>query len=166
MFCEEAQKLINSVGSKKPIKNKYLLASAVKHVEHCRGCQMWVNETFDVASTRDLKKHVGITDLFTSPLQEEAFKLYLRYTQNPQIMKLEHAGFVEGLKRGKTDKVPLEIIVTSLEKQWGDFLATWTGYKNLPKTKTTTEDLKRTLADLRNVAGIIFLKLNEGGDRK
>ena len=95
-----------------------------------------------------------------------AHMFWSSYSKNPELIELEKQGILRGLKRGKTMDVPLEVVVGSLKKQWSDFLATWTGYKNLPKTKTTTEDLKRTLADLRNVAGIIFLKLNEGGDRK
>lgn len=98
--------------------------------------------------------------------EKVASLLWKKYSENPELKDLEIQGLLRGFERGKIMDVPLEVVIDSLKKQWDDFLATWTGYKNLPKTKTTIEDLKRALADLRNVAGIIFIKLKEGGDKK
>jgi len=77
---------------------------------------------------------------------------------NDELSKLEQDGFVRGEKRGKTMDVPLQILFGSFEKQHKDWLVAYTN-KNIL-------EMKVALADIRNVAGIIFLKLNEGGNRK
>lgn len=161
MICEKVQTIINSVTSEKPIRNKYLLASAVKHVHTCHSCQDWVNLTYKIKSTIHLKEHVGITDLFTTPQEEKAFDLYLKYTQNQQLMDLEHRGFVEGLRRGKTDNVSLQTLFWSLKKQYYDWLNV-----NVDSTTKNVPEMKKALADLRNVAAIVFFKLCEGEGKK
>ena len=85
-------------------------------------------------------------------------ELWYEVDGNDELSRLERDGFVRGEKRGKIMDVPLAILYASLRKQYKDWLVAYDN-KNILEMKTT-------LADLRNVAGIIFLKLNEGGDRK
>jgi len=90
--------------------------------------------------------------------KEVASILWEKYSKNPELKELEIQGFLSGLKRGKTMDVPLRTLFRSLEKQHDDWLVAYVN-KNIL-------EMKKALADLRNVAGIMFLKLNEGGDRK
>jgi len=96
--------------------------------------------------------------LFKSSNEEVAYMLRSGFSENPELEELEIQGFVCGLKRGKTMDVPLRTLFRSLEKQHDDWLVAYVN-KNIL-------EMKKALADLRNVAGIMFLKLNEGGDRK
>ena len=98
------------------------------------------------------KEFLKITD------RKTAFLLRERHSENPELKGLEIQGFLRGLKRGKTMDVPLHVLFASLEKQHRDWLIAYGG--------ANISEMKKTLADLRNVAGIIFLKLNEGGDKK
>lgn len=93
-----------------------------------------------------INKEVAMTHLWSS------------YSRNPELIELEKVGLLRGLRRGKTDNVPLESIQESLSKQYHDWIEAYIS-KDIP-------EMKRTLADLRNVAGIIFLKLKEAGDKK
>jgi len=90
--------------------------------------------------------------------EEVASMLWEKYSENPELKELEIQGFLRGLERGKTMDVPLQTLFTSLQKQHKDWLFAYFS-KNIP-------EMKKTLADLRNVAGIVFLKLNKEGDRK
>ena len=80
------------------------------------------------------------------------------YSKNPELIELEKQGVLRGFKREKTMDVPLHVLFASLEKQHRDWLIAYGG--------ANISEMKKTLADIRNVAGIIFLKLNEGGDKK
>ena len=84
--------------------------------------------------------------------------LWSSYSRNPELIELEKQGILRGLRRGKTMDVPLVTLYSSLRKQYKDWLVAYDN-KNILEMKTA-------LADLGNVAGIIFLKLNEGGNRK
>jgi hypothetical protein len=96
--------------------------------------------------------------LFKSSDEEIATLLHSSIVDNKELKDLEIQGFVRGQKQGKTDKVSLETLCYNLEKQYRDWLVACDS-KLIPK-------MKKTLADLRNVEGIIFLKLNEGGETK
>jgi len=102
--------------------------------------------------------------LFKSSDEEVAILLRASFSEDPELKELEIQGFVRGLKRGKTMDVPLEVFFKSLEKQYKD----WVRAFNIKpeKTKHKIPAMKKSLADLRNVAGITFMKLKEGGDKK
>ena len=88
--------------------------------------------------------------------EEEVAEIRYRYpiTINKELKALEIEGFVRGLRKGKTMNVTLDkIVLESLHKQYLDFLK---AYGSQDK-----DEMKRTLADLRNVAGCVFLKILE-----
>jgi len=88
-------------------------------------------------------------------------RLWQKIVMNGELMELEQLGFEHGEKQGKTMDVPLEIVVESLYKQIEDFRAAWYNYQVHTYKQHTIPLLKKTLADLRNVAGCVFLKLQE-----
>ena len=69
--------------------------------------------------------------------------------KNIELQGLELAGFVRGNIRGKTMNVPLSTVWMSLMKQVAD-VGQALGDNNMIA-------LKKALADLRNVAGCMFL---------
>jgi len=75
-----------------------------------------------------------------------------------ELKQLEALGFLRGAKQGKTMDVPLEKVFQSLKKQWHDLVWAYSNYTTVSKD---TSELKRCIADLRNVAGCLFLKLLE-----
>lgn len=77
---------------------------------------------------------------------------------NDELNKLELQGFVRGFNKGKTMNVSLDELFNEVNKQYVDFLR---AYHALPLS--TLAEMKRTIADLRNVAGLFFLKLMEKG---
>ena len=89
-----------------------------------------------------------IRDIKTQP-----FILHYAIVTDPDLRKLEFSGFVEGVALGKTMNVPLKTLAASLDKQYHDFLKTY--------GDDDPEAMKMALADLRNVAGCVFLKLKE-----
>ncbi len=113
--------------------------------------------------------------------------LHREICSNIELIELEMDGFARGEKRGKTMDVPLETVVDSLRKQNMDFQESYLRYlqtvslivaaspnmltpenhnvkiKQLNDTHLENiKDLKRRIADIRNVAGCVFLKLSEG----
>ena len=85
-------------------------------------------------------------------------RIYERIQTIVELRNLEIQGFIRGEKKGKTLDVPLVTLKMSLAKQFQDWLKAYDS-KNIP-------DMKKAIADLRNVAGCVFLKLLEGGDKK
>lgn len=73
--------------------------------------------------------------------------------QNEELIKLEKQGFIHGEKQGKTMNVTTHDLHKSLLKQWRDYIKAY--------NSENVDDIKITLADLRNVAGCLFLKLQE-----
>lgn len=99
-------------------------------------------------------------------------KLLQQIRDNKELLELEEVGFQGGDEKGKTMDVPFYVMVPSLEKQIEDFYKSYTDWlvsyrlRNLHKTEreklqSKKDDMKRTLADLRNVTGCLFLKLTE-----
>ena len=86
-----------------------------------------------------------------------ANKLYNKISSDKELRDLEIEGFVRGAKKGKSMDVSLKELMQSLRKQYLDWLEAYNS-KKIP-------DMKRTIADLRNDAGCVFLKLKEGGDK-
>ena len=84
--------------------------------------------------------------------------IYNKIQANIELQNLELRGFIKGDKKGKTMDVPLVALKMNLAKQFRDWLNAYDS-KNIL-------DMKKALADLRNVAGCVFLKLLEGGDKK
>jgi hypothetical protein len=80
-------------------------------------------------------------------------KLLQQIRDNKELLDLEEAGFLRGDKKGKTMGVSESKLYYSLVKQWTDFLNAWNSKDDLAVLKT--------LADLRNNAGTLFLKVQE-----
>jgi len=95
--------------------------------------------------------------IYKTTVEEVAEGLYISISENKELKKLELKGFIRGAKKDKTMNVPLDDVVDGLRKQYKDFIYVW---NSLEPDK---EEMKRTLADLRNTAGCVFLKLVEGG---
>lgn len=89
--------------------------------------------------------------LFLTIWEEVASSLFNDIKNNKDLNDYELAGLAEGKKRGKRPDVPLKVLNDSLRKQYIDFCR---AYGNDDK-----EQMKKCLADLRNVAGIYFLQL-------
>jgi len=90
-------------------------------------------------------------------------KLWSKVTMNGELIDLEKAGFERGEKRGKTMNCDWIVLSRALEKQIADLQyaidiglieATSEGLTNLA-------EIKRCIADVRNVAGCLFLKIQE-----
>ena len=84
---------------------------------------------------------------------EQAVFLYNSIRNNGELQTLEIEGFQRGAKRKKTMDVTLDVLFESLGKQYRDFLRSY--------GMNDGENMKRCLADLRDVAGCFFLKLTE-----
>lgn len=98
-------------------------------------------------------------------IETKAMDLFLNIRWNKELRDLEIAGFVRGEEEGKDMDVPVGVVVDSLEKQWRDFADAYKRYiedqYDEVKRKKAVLELKRTLADLRNVAGCSFLVLEK-----
>ncbi len=79
-------------------------------------------------------------------------QLWLKIRQNSNLEALEKAGLFRGEERGKSPKVPVDVLRQSLHKQYLDFLKAYGDDDSMR--------MKQCLADLRNVAGIYFLVLD------
>lgn len=90
---------------------------------------------------------------FLTIWEEAANHLFNSIKNDKMLNEYELSGLAEGRKRGKTPDVPLTILNDSLHKQYLDFLKAY-GDDN-------QEEMKKCLADLRNVAGICFLQLSK-----
>ena len=88
-------------------------------------------------------------------------KLWEEINTNEELKQLELDGFKRGRKKGKTMDVPLDVVVESVKKQFRDFVRCYRAYGATP-SKNLKNGLKRTIGDLRNTAGCVFLKLIEG----
>ena len=82
---------------------------------------------------------------------------------NKELEKLEIQGFMRGDEKGKTMNTPLSSFNLALKKQLQDWEE---AYIRRYKRRGNIAEMKRALADIRNVAGATFLKLLEGGKRK
>jgi len=95
--------------------------------------------------------------LWVINLVSKGLELWRKIHGNKELNRLERQGFIRGVKKGKTMNVPLDDVIDGLRKQYKDFIYVW---NSLEPDK---EEMKRTLADLRNATGCVFLKLVEGG---
>ena len=80
-------------------------------------------------------------------------ELWKEIRNNKKLQALEKRGFTRGKRKGKTMNVPLGELYSSLTKQFREV-----GEAYL--LCTDGAHLRRCLADLRNVAGCLFLKLD------
>jgi len=82
-----------------------------------------------------------------------------------ELQALELEGFIRGHHKGKTMNVRDWVLIESLRKQMRDLEKAWPTYyvTVMPNLKEEHRwDVLRALADLRNVAGCCFLKIQEG----
>lgn len=80
-------------------------------------------------------------------------KIWEKIQKNEKLKELELAGFRRGDRKGKTMDVPLSEMFGSLSKQWKDLHDAY--YLGLD-----TGTLMKHIANLRNVAGCLFLKID------
>ena len=71
---------------------------------------------------------------------------------NEQLQRLEKRGFARGKRKGKTMDVPIGVLWDALAKQWSDLAYAF--------RSDDVKEMRRCLADLRNVAGCLFIKLD------
>ena len=93
--------------------------------------------------------------IFLDCNEEAAMGLFLQIKENGKLNRLEIAGLGEGKRRGKSPHVSFEELHKALQKQW----------KDLEKACARTDQewpmaVEKCLADLRNVAGILFLNVS------
>lgn len=94
--------------------------------------------------------------------------LWIQIRDNEELKFLEMAGFMKGSNEGKTVNVPPKEVIKSLNKQIEDYetacfnftIAEEIGDFKLTKSNTILS-LKRALANLRNNAACLFMKLQE-----
>ena len=87
-----------------------------------------------------------------------AQQLHNTIVDNRELFAYELRGLLRGEERGKTMDVPLMTVLHSLEKQEKDLAET---ILNFYAKQADAADLKKCLADIRNVAGLCFIKLQE-----
>ena len=90
-------------------------------------------------------------------------RLYSKIFANGELIDLERQGFERGEKRGKTMEVDWLVVSLSLKKQMADLEhAINVGLINAPNQGLyNLDEIKRAIADVRNVAGCLFLKMQE-----
>jgi len=109
--------------------------------------------TFKMFTERTVqqKKSKGKADL----------KTYSAILFNSELQNLEMKGFLRGSDKGKTMNVPLSTLMRGLGKQYADFHIAYINFLKEKKTRESTRELKRSIADVRNAAGCVFLKLGD-----
>jgi len=85
--------------------------------------------------------------------RNDKHKLWKTIRNNKKLQALEKRGFTRGKRKGKTMNVSVGELYGSLAKQWRDLANTYLYGDNVGH-------VRRCLADLRNVAGCLFLKLD------
>ena len=85
--------------------------------------------------------------------------IYSRIRDNERLQDLELLGFRRGQEQGKTLAVTVDTVYANLEKQWRDLTNAWHA------TPRDYAHIHRCLADLRNVAGCLFLNTEFYPDR-
>lgn len=81
-------------------------------------------------------------------------ELWNEIRENPRLKYFELMGFRRGLRRHKTMDVELGRVFESLKKQWNDL-------RDAYMLCADEATLMRCIADLRNVAGCLFLKIEK-----
>jgi hypothetical protein len=84
----------------------------------------------------------------------KALKLQQLIESNTKLKTLELDGFVNGVEKGKTMNRNHINIIATITKQYDDFMISCTKQGN-PLNDDTL--VLKALADLRNVAGLMFL---------
>lgn len=79
---------------------------------------------------------------------------------NVELLRLELKGFRRGEKQGKTMKTDIKTLVASIDKQHHDLRSAYLDYV-MNKRLSNLRIIKRHIADLRNAAGCLFLKILE-----
>lgn len=87
-----------------------------------------------------------------------AQQLHNAINNSRELYAYELQGLLRGEERGKTMDVPLATVLHSLEKQERDLEDTILKFY---AKQADARDLKKGLADIRNVAGLCFIKLQE-----
>jgi len=86
----------------------------------------------------------------------KATELWNKIHENNELEILEKDGLHKGEAEGKQPNVSVNVLRISLRKQYLDFLTAYGGNDD--------EGMKKRLADIRNIAGILFLRLQQGGE--
>jgi hypothetical protein len=96
------------------------------------------------------------------PLNPENHKTLFEIWTNPELKGYEREGFVHGQEKDKSmAKVTIFELSASLDKQWQDYKVIINPSNKYPVQYKLERinDIKQKLADLRNVAACIFIKL-------
>ena len=88
-------------------------------------------------------------------------KLLKQIQDNKELLALEEAGFLRGDEKGKTMDVLPEVLMRSIMKQHGDLANSYHKYFFNKRYTEARKDLLQKIADIRNVAGCLFLKIVE-----
>ena len=91
-------------------------------------------------------------------------ELRKRITHNGKLRTFEILGFLRGEQKGKTMNVDPYALMEGVRKQMLDLEARWATYyvTIMPSLKEKhLEEVEKAIADLRNNAGCLFLKLEE-----
>ena len=92
-------------------------------------------------------------------------ELWLKVTCNIDLVNLEKAGFIHGVEKGKVMDTNIETIYESLVKQMTDLDKVFIKMLFLEGQPTISPEeiyeIKQCIADIRNVAGCLFLKVAE-----
>jgi len=91
--------------------------------------------------------------------ERRAQRMLESLVNNDELNRLELGGFVRGFNKGKTMHVTFKDLFNEVHKQYIDWVGAYGDSQDM--TASDIAELKRTLADLRNVAGCAFLKLQE-----
>lgn len=83
----------------------------------------------------------------------KSLELWEKINVNIEPEHLEKRGFIRGEQKGKNMSGSMHDIHKGLLKQWHDYTKAY--------NDGDSKAIKRTLADLCNVAGCLFLKLQE-----
>lgn len=95
--------------------------------------------------------------------QADALATCKKIWEHGILKRFETEGFIRGSKKGKTMEVPLANLVESLEKQVMDFQQAYYAYL-INQDQENVDDFKQKIADIRNLAGCVFLKLSSGNE--
>lgn len=87
---------------------------------------------------------------------KEGFNLWQLIYTDEELHGFEVDGFLRGKLKGKSMDVPLIVLLKSLDKQWKDYC--------FARLSEDPKEIRQKLADLRSVAGCVFLKVEKLGD--
>ncbi len=139
LTCSQIKKIFVT----KQYQPETTLKEILYHVNHCIICQEYVGMNLGIGNSKVLK-------IWMDENLIPSHKLLTLIDTNSHLKNLELQGFLNGDKKGKTMRNMNQSRIWGIVEQQFDDLAS---------AKTNSEKLK-ALADLRNVAGLMFLLID------